>query len=239
MKTTVWNPFRGCHKISSGCKNCYIALGDSKKGKDFDLIEKTSMYDRPIKKNKKGEYVIPSGTLVYTSFSSDFLLEDIDSYREELWKMISIRKDLKFMFLTKRIARFNDVIPSDWEDGYEHVSVGVSVENQMTADERLPYLLKAKMKHKMIICQPLIDRIDLSNYLSGIELVTVGGEAAKEGRVLDDMWVEEIKDTCIKHHVSFSFRQAASNYLKDGEIKHLRWHELSKVARDQMRDVSF
>ena len=41
MKTTIWNPFRGCHKISTGCKNCYIALGDLKKGKDFDTIEKT------------------------------------------------------------------------------------------------------------------------------------------------------------------------------------------------------
>lgn len=238
MKTTLWNPFRGCHKISAGCKHCYIALGDLKKGKDFDLIEKTKMYDRPIRKNKKGEYVIPSGTLVYTSFSSDFLLEDIDSYRNELWDMIHMRKDLKFMFLTKRISRLNDCLPSDWKDGYDHVSIGVSVENQEMADERLPYLMQSKIKHKMIICQPLIGPIDLSNYLKGIELVTVGGEQSREGRLLDDKWVEMIRETCIKHRVNFEFRQAASTYLKDGVTYHLRWHETSKVARSQMRDIT-
>lgn len=239
MKTTIWNLFRGCHKISSGCKNCYIALGDLKKGKDFDTIEKTPMYDRLLRKNKKGDYVIPSGTLVYTAFSSDFLLEDIDSYRDELWDMIHTRKDLQFMFLTKRISRLNECLPKDWPDGYDHVTIGVSVENQEMADERLPHLLKSKIKHKMIICQPLIGPIDLSGYLEDIELVTVGGEASKDGRMLDDIWVEEIRKTCMKHHVSFSFRQAASHYLKDGMIHHLRWHELSQVAHQQMRDISF
>jgi protein gp37 len=34
MKTTVWNPVR-MSKIISGCKNCYIALGDAKKGKEL------------------------------------------------------------------------------------------------------------------------------------------------------------------------------------------------------------
>lgn len=239
MKTSVWNPFRGCHKISAGCKNCYIALGDLKKGKDFDVIEKTVQYDRPIRKNKKGEYVIASDTLVFTSFSSDFFLEDIDSYRDELWAMIKSRPDLSFLFLTKRINRFDKVIPSDWPVGYEHVTVGVSVENQEMADERLPYLLKANIKHKNIICQPMIGPIDLSNYLDGIEFVTVGGEAASKGRILDDAWVLDIREECIKHKVSFEFRQAASNYLKDGVLQKIKWHDLSKVARELDRNIYF
>ncbi len=27
----MWNPWRGCHKYSEGCKYCYIHKGDTKK----------------------------------------------------------------------------------------------------------------------------------------------------------------------------------------------------------------
>lgn len=239
MKTTLWNPFRGCHKVSTGCKHCYIALGDKKRGRDFDKIEITTQFDRPIRKNKKGDYIIPSGSYVYTSFSSDFLLEDIDSFRHELWEMIKKRGDLTFMFLTKRIERLHQLTPPGFPIGYEHIEIGVSVENQKMADERLPYLLKVPLKHKMIICQPLIGPIDLTPYLEGIELVSVGGEAAKEGRILDDRWVLDIQNQCIKHAVNFEFRQVGSNYLKDGITYKVPWNQLTKTARLLDRTITF
>ena len=232
MKTTLWNPIRGCHKISAGCKHCYIELGDKKHGRDFDTIEVTQQYDRPIRKNKKGEYVIPSGTLVYTCFSSDFLLEDIDSYRDDFWNMIKERSDLTFLFLTKRIERFMDVMTSDFETSFHHVHVGVSVENQEMADFRLPYLLKAPIHHKSIICQPLIGPISLSSYLQGIELVVVGGEASKDGRIMDLSWVDAIRKDCLQAKVNFSYRQAASNTMKQGVLYHIPWNKLTKDARE-------
>lgn len=30
----IWNPWRGCHKHSEGCKYCYIHKGDYKRGID-------------------------------------------------------------------------------------------------------------------------------------------------------------------------------------------------------------
>lgn len=54
--------------------------------------------------------------------------------------MIRERSDLHFIFLTKRIERFMDCIPYDWGNGYTNVTVGVSVENQKRADERLSIL---------------------------------------------------------------------------------------------------
>lgn len=238
MKTTLWNPIRGCHKISTGCKHCYIALGDSKKGRNFDQIEVTTQYDRPVRKNKKGDYQIPSGTLVYTCFSSDFLLDDIDAYRDDFWKMMKERSDLTFLFLTKRIDRFMDVMPSDFESHYQHVHVGVSVENQEMADLRLPYLIQAPISHKSIICQPLIGPIDLSFYLKGIDLVVVGGEASKEGRIMDISWVDAIRKQCLDAHVDFSYRQAASNTMKNGILNHIPWNQLAKNARETIFESS-
>ncbi|MEY8282879.1 hypothetical protein AALA13_03460 [Lachnospiraceae bacterium 50-23] len=44
------------------------------------------------------------------------------------------RSDLHFLFLTKRIERFMECIPEDWNNGYDNVTVGCTVENQDKAD---------------------------------------------------------------------------------------------------------
>ena len=111
-----WNPWRGCRKCSTGCLHCYIHKGDAKRGVETSIIKKTEQFYRPIEKNKKGEYKMKSG-LVWLCFSSDFLIEDADEWRKEVWDMIRERQDCSFLFLTKRIARFLDCIPPDWGDG--------------------------------------------------------------------------------------------------------------------------
>ena len=100
----IWNPWRGCHRHSTGCKFCYIYKGDYKKGIDTNIIKKTEKFYAPIEK-KRGDYKIKSGQIVYLCFSSDFLIEDADKWRTECWEMIRERSDLHFIFLTKRIER--------------------------------------------------------------------------------------------------------------------------------------
>lgn len=50
----MWNPWRGCHKHSEGCKFCYIHKGDFKRNIDTNNIIKTEKFTAPIEKNKKG-----------------------------------------------------------------------------------------------------------------------------------------------------------------------------------------
>lgn len=133
----MWNPWRGCHKCSEGCRFCYIHKGDAKRGIDTADISKTDRFDAPIAKNKKGEYKVKSGQLVYLCFSSDFLLEEADPWRSDCWNMIRERSDLNFLFLTKRIERFASCVPDGWGDGWNNVIVGCTVENQDRADFRL------------------------------------------------------------------------------------------------------
>lgn len=72
-----WDPWRGCHRYSEGCKFCYIHKGDAKRGVDTNCITKTDKFNAPIVRKKSGEYKMNSG-LIYVCFSSDFLLEDAD-----------------------------------------------------------------------------------------------------------------------------------------------------------------
>ncbi len=226
-----WDPWRGCHKIGPGCNNCYTHLGDVKRGVDTNVITRTDKFYAPIEKKKNGDYKMKSNSLVFVCFSSDFLIEEADQWRQECFNMIKERQDLHFLFLTKRIERLMDVIPPDWGDGYDNVTVGVSVSNQKTVDFRLSILCDASIKHKNIILQPLVEKVDISDYLKGIELVVVGGEYGKLAREFHYDWVLDIRNQCVQADISFEFRQCGSIFVKDNIRYSLRYKDLMSQAK--------
>ncbi|MBQ2276033.1 MAG: DUF5131 family protein [Lachnospiraceae bacterium] len=234
-----WDPWRGCHRYSEGCKYCYIHKGDARRGTDTNQIVKTNKFYLPIEKDKKGEYKIKSGQLVYLCFSSDFLIEEGDEWRKECWNMIKERSDLTFLFLTKRIERFMDCIPEDWGEGYENVIVTCTIENQDRADYRLNIFQKLPIKHKNIACQPLIEKVDISKYLDHIELVVIGGESDRNARPLDYAWVLDLREQCMKHEVSFQFRQCGTHFIKDGKQYTLKVRDLCSQARKAGINVDY
>lgn len=233
----MWNPWRGCHRYSEGCKYCYIHKGDGRRGVDTDDVVRTDGFCAPVAKNRSGEYKIKPGQTVYLCFSTDFLLEDADEWRPECWRMMRQRPDLHFLFLTKRIERFMDCIPEDWGGGYDNVTVGCTVENQDRADFRLSVFNGLPIKHKNIICQPLIGRVDLSAYLDNVELVVVGGESDKNARPLDFEWVLAIREQCMARGVHFEFRQCGTHFIRDGKKYTLAVRELCAQARKA--DINF
>ncbi|MCR0567722.1 phage Gp37/Gp68 family protein [[Clostridium] innocuum] len=233
----MWNPWRGCHRCSEGCKYCYIHKGDARKGIDTNLIHKTKRFTAPIERNKHGEYRMKGGQLVYLCFSSDFLLEEADDWRGECWAMIRERQDLHFLFLTKRIERFMDRIPEDWEAGYENVTVGCTVENQAAVDCKLKIFQQLPIRHRNIICQPLLEAVNLQPYLPGCELVVVGGESDPKARVLNYDWVLSIREQCIQAGVHFSFRQCGTHFIKNGKQYHLHVRVLMSQARKANLDL--
>ncbi len=227
----MWNPWRGCHKYSEGCKFCYIHKGDNKRGTDTNTIVKTDKFTAPIDKNKKGEYKIKSGQVVYLCFSSDFLLPDADAWRGDCWQMIKERSDLHFIFLTKRIERFTDCTPDNWGDGYDNITVGCTIENQEMADFRLSIFNKLPIKHKNVICQPLIEQVTIEKYLEDVELVVVGGESDYNARPLDYDWVLSLRSQCINTKTHFEFRQCGTYFIKDGKTYTLNVRQLCSQAK--------
>lgn len=227
----LWNPWRGCKRVSEGCLHCYIHKGDARRGVDTSAIKKTEMFYRPIEKKKNGEYKMKAGQLVFLCFQSDFLLEDADTWRQECWDMIKERSDLQFLFLTKRIERFLDCIPNDWDEGYSNVTVCCTIENQARATERLQIFQKLKIAHKQIVCQPLLEKIAIEEFLDGMECVVVGGESDSQARILDYDWVLDIRQQCINKKVGFQFRQCGTNFRMDGKCYKLQTKNLMSQAR--------
>ena len=210
--------------------HCYIHKGDAKRSINTNDIVKTKDFRKPVETLKNGSYKLKPG-IVYTCFSTDFLIQDADGWREECWKMIRQRADCTFLFLTKRIERFMACIPEDWGNGYENVVVCCTVENQDNADRKLSVFQTLPIKHKCITAQPLIGPIDLEKYLDHIELVVVGGESDRDARVLDYDWVLDIREQRIRKHVSFEFRQCGTHFIKDGKQYRLQKKDLCSQAR--------
>lgn len=218
-----WNPWHGCHKISAGCKNCYVYRIDAAFDRDATTIAKTANYNLPLKKKRDGTYKLTSGETVYTCFSSDFFLEEADDWRIESWQMIRLRSDLHFFIITKRIDRFLVNLPDDWGDGYNNVTICSTCENQDRADYRLPILLSLPLKHKAIICEPLLEKIDLSCWLQpSIEEVVIGGESGKNARVCNYEWVLDIRNQCVEKKIPFHFKQTGAKFVKNGRLYNIK-----------------
>lgn len=221
----TWNPWHGCHKCSEGCQNCYAYFLDKRYGRDTNEVMKNkSTINLPIKKDRNGNYKLPSGSFVRVYMTSDFFLEEADTWREEAWDYIRRRPDVTFSLLTKRAEQIKDHLPTDWWDGWDHVQFAVSCENQKRVDERIPYLLEIPSKHKWISVKPFIGEVDLDKYLATgqIETVLAGGENYLGSLPLHYEWVKKLHDQCEKYDIHFIFGQTGNVFVKDGKIYKIR-----------------
>jgi len=226
-----WEPWTGCYKISDGCTYCYF-YGPFSKRYGQNSVHKTNEFDKPIAKTTKGKDKIQSGKIVATCFASDFFIAEADEWRSEVWAMIKKRPDLDFLILTKRIDRFNISLPNDWGDGYDNVQIGCTIENQESADYRLPLFLSYPIKRRFIAAAPLLGAIDISAYLSGIEHVTVGGETGRDARICDYDWILAIREQCIQSGITFWFKNTGSLFRQDGIVKKINPFKQSSVAKE-------
>ncbi len=219
MMHDIWNPWHGCKKISEGCEHCYMYYLDRKRDQDGSHIYQTAGFTYPLSTNRDGTYKIQSGETLRVCMTSDFFLEEADAWREDVWSIISKRRDIKFFILTKRADRMKDHMPASWKEGWEHVMMNVTAENQIRADERIPLLLELPAKHKGIMIAPMVGPVSIEKYLATglIEEVTAGGENYGGQRALHFEWIQSLRKECEKYHVTFTFIETGTHFVKDGK----------------------
>lgn len=230
-----WNPWHGCTKISAGCRYCYVYRQDEMYGTGVgaSLCRRNEAFDLPIRKRRDGGWKIPAGTVVFTCFTSDFLLKDADAWRLDCWEMMRRRRDCWFYFFTKRIDRLAECLPPDWGEGYENVIIGCTVENQDRADARLPLFLELPIRHRTVIAAPLLTALDLREYLDPekIEELTASGESGREARPCHYEWVLSLREQCVEKGIPFQFHQTGANFVKDGRVFRIPRREQTAQAR--------
>lgn len=201
----TWNPWQGCHHVSSGCEHCYMFAEKRRYGQDPDLVIRskplTFCFPMRVKKASK----------IFTCSWSDWFLKEADPWREEAWEIIRECPHLTFMILTKRIERAAGRLP--WGDGapWPNVWLGVSVENQETADRRIPLLLAQRAAVKWVSCEPMLGPIDFSAYLPDLGWMVCGGESGALARVCELAWLRSVVAQCRSAAVPCFVKQLGSH----------------------------
>lgn len=99
-----------------------------------------------------------------------------------------------------------------------NVWLGVSVENQEQASNRIPFLLKTPAAVRWISAEPLLGWLDLSLFLNAwhatlsseinrIDWVVTGGESGASVRPSHISWFRFLRDQCVAAKVPFFFKQ--------------------------------
>ena len=166
----VWNPTSGCSKVSEGCKNCYAEkmanrlqkMGLYKYRNGFKVECHDDEFDKRFPGKGKRIFVNSMSDLFHPEVPFDF----VDSVFIE----ISRNPQHTFIVLTKRPERMKEYLVSDRSNhrlanltGWplKNLWLGVSVENQKAADERIPLLLKTPAALRFVSAEPMLEEIDL------------------------------------------------------------------------------
>lgn len=103
--------------------------------------------------------------------------------------------------------------------------VGISVEDQIRAEERLKYaapIRDAGCPVVFVSGEPLLEAIDIRPWIDrdrGVNWVIVGGESGGEARQFDPMWARLLREQCDDKAVPYFFKQLGSNPLLGLKVK--------------------
>ncbi len=249
----TFNCWRGCTKVSAGCDNCYAETQSKRNpavlgvwGDDGVRVPAAEAYwQLPHKWNRQAEREAKRHR-VFSLSLGDWLEDraELIPLRARLLSTISQTPNLDWQLLTKRpegwrhrlyevFSHSTDpiaaLLASRWLDGNPPANVwlGVSLEDQATADARIPLLLQTPAAVRFVSAEPLLGLPSLDGYLADFELgrgtpwgnlhwVIVGGESGPGARPMHPAWPRALRDQCQQAGVSFFFKQWGEYIEWDG-----------------------
>jgi len=223
---STWNPWFGCTKVSSGCAHCYAEVSHAIKGRAASAggkvnwgpgepRQRAKVWDQPRRLDRKAgrenriTTVFPS--LCDTFDDDSAQREKLDQWRDDLFDLIGQTPNLVWLLLTKRpevaarprwAQRIKACGPNLW--------IGVSTENQATANDRVPRLLTIPTQNRFISAEPLLGSLDLTPWLSDIPWVILGGESGPDARPMNLEWARKVRDDCAGKSLFF-FKQVGGH----------------------------
>ena len=191
----------GCIKVSVGCARCYMYRMRKRLGMDPAIVVRSKTrfrHPQELRGPKK----------IFTCSLSDFFIDQADGWRDEAFEVIRSTPWHTYQILTKRPKRMLDCMkamfmwlgPALYMERFGHVWLGVSVENQAAAEERIPLLRLTPCALRFVSVEPMLSAVDLSRLLSGgsykIGWVVVGGESGPGRRNMEMKWLVSIVSQC-------------------------------------------
>lgn len=226
----TWNPVTGCTKVSQGCKNCYAERMYERfhgKGSFRTVTCHTDRLSIPLKWKKPA--------MIFVNSMSDLFHPDVPfEFVRQVLATIHDTPTHTYQVLTKRPARmvefFKWLKNSSLMVNFPNLWLGVSVENQAAADERIPLLMQVPAAVRFLSCEPLLGPVDISTYLPApyypgrIDWVIVGGESGPGARPMHPDWARSLRDQCDWSKTAFFFKQWGTYGPTPGVFHHDKPH---------------
>lgn len=194
----TWNPTVGCSIVSPGCTHCYAMkaaagleqrFGSAKYAGLTRVVNGNAVWT--------GEVRLDEGALdqslrwrrprrIFVNSMSDLFHEALpDAAIDRVFAVMALAPQHTFLVLTKRARRMRAYLAgvprildrietvmgdrgriADWP--FPNVWLGVSVEDQARADERIPLLLDTPAAVRFLSCEPLLGPVDLERIPSPV-----------------------------------------------------------------------
>jgi protein gp37 len=117
--------------------------------------------------------------------------------------------------------KFCDRCQTTWP--LRNLTLGVSVTDQRTADQRIPILRRTPSAHRFVSIAPMRGPVVIDS-LDGIDAVIVEGQSGPQAVPLDLGWVRAIRDQCQAAGVVFAFKQGSGrNPTHEPLLDGVRW----------------
>ena len=240
----TWNPVTGCTRVSPGCDHCYMfALYPRLKGMGVPGYETSpdqvallrERLEIPLTwKKPRRVFVNSMADLFHPEVPFDFIYDTFSVMRDSAGQYGHV-----FQVLTKRPGRavgwweeYKSRFPEGWPD---NVWIGTSVESQKYAP-RLTVLGRLPAKVRFVSAEPLLERVDLTEWLEDgtLQWVIAGGESGPKARPMDLEWARVLQEQSERAGVAFFLKQLGGVRNKrggdaaciDGQV----WRQMPEAA---------
>ncbi len=118
------------------------------------------------------------------------------------------------------------------------VWLGVSCEDQKTADERIPHLLSTPAAVRFVSYEPALGPVDFAKWLpyragrSALNLIIVGGESGPGARLFDIQWARNTIAQCKAANVPCFVKQLGSKWAKRRNLQPDQWCQVDNKGGD-------
>ncbi len=243
-----WNPVVGCNRYSKGCRNCwFMAEGGifEQQQRVGNIPEGVNPTEKHVCDNRLSEKYLRSkkgivGVVQHGDLFCDWNGEGAlgatnGSYDEVIMSVLDIvdtvaakRNDgTKYVLWTKRADRMATILKQRYTDMVpHHYGCAVSVEDQKTADERLPHLTSL-FGTKILVIEPMLGPIVIANdHLKKLQWVIVGSETGEGAQLLELDWVRSIRDQAKAANKPFFVKQLGGCHKNPNrELDGVVWSE--------------
>lgn len=244
-----------CEHASPGCVNCYsesinLRLGTGLPFRPDQLFrqERVGYHNGEAKLFLDEDMLLAplrwkKPRMVFVCSMTDLFADFVpDEWIDRIFAVMALCPLHTFQVLTKRAERMrkymadNPVVQHAPAWPLPNVWLGVSVEDQRRADERIPHLLATPATVRFLSCEPLLDEINLRGWethdwrpaapgeiVPRIDWVIVGGESGPHARPYCYEWAHSIIRQCADAGVPCFHKQVGAHPVGfDGRRVHLR-----------------